>query len=346
MNRSVITFLHAGYWLLYLLIWTVVMIAIGQSPDVTQEDSLFYLGIIIGISIVPAVYSFYLFYYLLFPRFLQKRKIFDAFVSGFLVSLSSFLLAALTLRFTANLGFSCYGDSNYIAVLIVTFISFLNGGVAFVIRGFISWFDEIKVKEALQKKNHEMELALVKSQLDPHFLFNTLNNIDILMLKDAERASAYLNKLSDIMRFILFETKTTEISLSREIEYISKYVELQKIRTSNSAYVSFEVIGDPKGVKIAPLVFIPIIENAFKHTNNKKIEDAIVIKIFINDGSVSMQCENKIDPTRDAVAERNGLGHDLISKRLCLLYPNRHQLEVSHLAELYSVSLNVMYEAA
>ena len=346
MKKSATTMLHVGYWLAYLAIWAVVLVALSQSPDFEQEDMKLYMGIVLGVAIVPAIYSFYVFYFFLFSRFLKKGKIPRAFGVGLLVALSSFILTALTLRFTANMGLSCYGESNYIAILIVTFISLLNGGIAFIIRGFVTWFDEIKVKEELLKKNHEMELALVKSQLDPHFLFNTLNNIDVLMLRDAEKASNYLNKLSDIMRFILFETKSSEIPLLQEIEYINKYVELQKIRASNPNYVNYEVVGDPSGTKIAPLVFIPIIENAFKHTNNKKLENAISIKIDINGKSVHMQCDNKLDPNRSSEAKKNGLGHDLISKRLRLLYPNTHELKVINSENLYSVSLNVRYEKA
>lgn len=343
MKRSAITLLHVGYWFIYLIIWGIVLAAISQS-NFADDEIGYYLGIIVGVAIVPAVYSFYLFYHFLFPRFLQQRQLLAAFAAGLLVSLSSFLVAALTLRFTADMGWSCYGETNYIAVLIVSFISFLHGGVAFIIRGFITWFEEIKLKEELQVKNHEMELALVKSRLDPHFLFNTLNNIDILMLRDAEKASTYLKKLSDIMRFMLFETRSTEILLGTEIEYISKYVELQKIRTSNPDYVSFEVAGDPSGKTIAPLIFIPIIENAFKHTNNKKLKNAIEIKISINGKSVHMQCDNKIDPHSSSDAKSNGLGHDLISKRLHLRYPDRHNLQVKNGSESYSVSLKVMHE--
>ena len=89
----------------------------------------------------------------------------------------------------------------------MTFIGSICGSVALVIKGFITWYNEIKLKEMLKEKNFEMEMALVKSQLDPHLLFNTINNIDALILKDAVTASDYLNKLSDIMRFILYETK-------------------------------------------------------------------------------------------------------------------------------------------
>ena len=132
------------------------------------------------------------------------------------------------------------GRSTAVTVIIVmTFIGLICGIVALVIKGFITWFNEIKLKEALKEKNHEMEMALIKSQLDPHLLFNTINNIDALILKDAVAASDYLNKLSDIMRFMLYETKPDKILLSKEIEYIEKYIALQKIRTANRNYVHF-----------------------------------------------------------------------------------------------------------
>ena len=90
--------------------------------------------------------------------------------------------------------------------LVMTIIGLVSGGVALVIKGFITWYNEIKLKEVLREKNHEMEMMLIKKQFDPHLLFNTINNIDSLILRDAVLASDYLNKLSDIIRFVLYET--------------------------------------------------------------------------------------------------------------------------------------------
>ncbi len=345
MKRSLVIFLHAGYWLAYLMLAGIILVAIDQSSSIIGEAKTFYYpGIILGIAIIPAVFSFYIFYFFLFPRYLQKRKIPEAIISGIIVSLLSFLLAATTLRFSANIGWTCYGETNYVAILIVSFISFMHGVVAYILRGFITWYQEIKIKEELQKKNHEMELSSIKSQLDPHFLFNTLNNIDILIIKDPEQASDYLNKLSDIMRFMLFETKTKHIPLEKELAYIRKYVDLQKIRTANDRFVNFKISGHPATKKIAPLVFIPFIENAFKHTNNKKLEDAINIDFNINGASVRMLCTNKVDPTRNSVVESNGLGHELIIKRLHLLYPDSHKLEIKEEKNTYQVLLKIDYE--
>src|SRR6185503_21279079 len=118
-------------------------------------------------------------------------------------------------------------------------IAAIHGTIALVIRGFITWYTEIKLKEELAQRNFEMELALIKSQINPHFLFNTINNIDVLITKQPELASLYLNKLSDILRYMIYETKTEKISLATELDYIEKYLELQKIRTTNPNYVNF-----------------------------------------------------------------------------------------------------------
>ncbi|GLR18018.1 sensor histidine kinase [Portibacter lacus] len=346
MRKSAITTIHIGYWVAYLLLWLLVIGGISQSDDFTQEDTKFYAGVIVGIAIIPGIYSFYTFYFFLFPRYLSKKKITESIIVAIVIALSAWLISVVTLRFSANMALSCHAESNYFSILIAAFIALVNGVIALIIRGFITWYQEIKIKEELQQKNHEMELALLKSKLDPHFLFNTLNNIDIMMLKDPKEASGYLNGLSDIMRFMLFETKSELIPLEREIEYINKYIDLQKIRTSNDQYVTFEVIGDPTGRMIAPMVFIPFIENAFKHTNNKKIKNAIDIRIEIDKSQIKLLCENKVDPSRITSVESNGLGNELISKRLKLIYPNMHSLAVNHHDHHYNISLTLDHEPA
>jgi two-component system, LytTR family, sensor kinase len=226
-------------------------------------------------------------------------------------------------------------------IMVMTFIGIVCGVVAWVIKGFITWFNEIKLKEALKEKNYEMEMALIKSQLDPHLLFNTINNIDALILKDAVAASDYLNKLSDIIRFMLYETKPDQIPLSKEIAYIEKYIALQKIRTANSNYVHFAVSGNIGSKQIAPMIFIPFIENAFKHTNNKKLENAISINICVKAQKIEFTCENKFDAKPTVQQPGSGLGNRLIQKRLSIIYAEKHVLEVTKSNDLYRVHLTI-----
>jgi LytS/YehU family sensor histidine kinase len=169
-------------------------------------------------------------------------------------------------------------------------------------------------------------------------LFNTLNNIDVLITKNAEKASSYLNQLSDIMRFMLYETKTEKILLSKELAYVQKYIELQKIRTVNPDFVYFNVEGETTYDYIAPMVLIPLVENAFKHAINLKHGNVINIKVWVKKSIIGFECENKYQESTEK-SEHGGLGNELIKKRLELLYANRHTLEIIKKETIYKVKL-------
>jgi LytS/YehU family sensor histidine kinase len=143
---------------------------------------------------------------------------------------------------------------------------------------------------------------------------------------------------------MLYETMSDKIMLSQEIEYIEKYIALQKIRTANLNYVQFLLTGNVGNKMIAPMVFIPFIENAFKHTNNKKLENAISVHIIISNKSIQLVCENKFDSKPTFREPGSGLGNDLIQKRLKLIYPDNHVLEVNKTNELYTVNLTIANE--
>lgn len=297
----------------------------------------------------PSFISYWTYYFLLFPRYLKHKSVFLSIIHGIIISTGAALIGYILIRFSIESGYMIdmddagkHGRSTAITVITaMTLIGVVSGIVALVIKGFINWFNEKKLKEALKEKNHQMEMALVKSKLDPHLLFNTINNIDALIIKDAVEASNYLNKLSDIMRFMLYETMAEKILLSQEIEYIEKYIALQKIRTANADYVHFSVTGIVGNKMIAPMVFIPFIENAFKHTNNKKLENAIAVHIIISNKTIQLVCENKFDSKPSVRLPDSGLGNELIQKRLQLIYPEKHTLEVNKTNELYTVNLTI-----
>lgn len=344
MKRSFIILIHIGFWICYLILIIIVLaMRFGSEPNVSDARILTSIKIIAFFAFIPSLISFYGFYFFVFPKDFQKKNLFLSFICGLVISViaGSIGLQILTL----SMGGNCFDNQNEVTPLGITlfmsFIGFITGIVSLVIKGFITWFDEIKLKNSLQQRNHEMELALVKSQLDPHFMFNTINNIDVLILKDAPKASDYLNKLSEIMRFMLFETKTNSILLSKEIEYIEKYIELQKIRTSNLNYISYSVTGSPKNHIIAPMVFIPFIENAFKHTTNKKLDNAITINILISNLIIELICINKFNANSPINQENGGIGNDLIQKRLQLIYPEKHALTITNQDNVYSVKLTI-----
>lgn len=352
MKRSLVILIHIGFWLCYSLLIIIVLGVYSRSFD----SNSYYLPKISNalknlalFAIIPSVISYVVYYFLLFPGYFQRKKYFIAIVFGLFTSISTAILFYMVHRFLIESGYVIDMDNGGrngrstapLVILVMTFIGAICGVVAFVIRGFITWFEEVRLRELLREKNLEIEMALIKSQLDPHLLFNTINNIDALMLKDAIAASDYLNKLSDIMRFILYETKTEKISLSRELEYIGKYIDLQKIRTANEEYVQYAVSGNADGKLISPMVFIPFIENAFKHSSNKKVRQAIKVHVHIDDETTSLFCENRFESRSTEEKLYGGLGNQLIAKRLNLTYPNRHKLNISKSEDNYSVTLTI-----
>jgi two-component system, LytTR family, sensor kinase len=353
MKKSFIALLHIGFWTCYFILIAIMLgVYYRSSVNISNQESIILNALknLLFFAFIPSFISYWSYYFLLFPKYLQHKRISLSIIHGILISAGAALIGYILIRYSIESGYMTdmddggkHGRSTALRVIVVmTIIGLITGVVALVIKGFINWFNEKKLKEALKEKNHEMEMALIKSKLDPHLLFNTINNIDALIIKDAVEASNYLNKLSDIMRFMLYETMVDQILLSQEIEYIEKYIALQKIRTANVNYVHFSVTGNIGNKFIAPMVFIPFIENAFKHTTNKKLENAITISILIADETVKLICENKFD-SRSVVQQINsGLGNELIQKRLNLIYPGKHTLEVHKNNELYSVNLTII----
>jgi len=193
----------------------------------------------------------------------------------------------------------------------------------------------------LEKEKIATQLELLKSQINPHFLFNTLNNIDILIMEDPDRASQYLNKLSDILRFSLYDTRQETVPVEAEIENINKYIELQKIRTQNPSFAKLTVEGDLAGLSIAPMTFLPFIENAFKHSTNKKIENAVVIDIVAGKQAFHFNCKNHCAEVTKLDDNSSGLGMNLIRSRFDLLYPNRYSLETARNGDWFVVKLKI-----
>jgi two-component system, LytTR family, sensor kinase len=347
MKKSAIVFLHLGYWLMYtLLILSFILAMSSQNPKPIHKidfyQIIFYSPIFV-IGFFPGFIGFYTFYLFIFNRYLKQKKILLLFlVSIVFVIIIGPILIFLFLKMMAQ---PTPDWGSIIAMgMFVSFLSLIHGILGLIMRGFIEWYGDIKVKAELNKKNFEVELALVKSQISPHFLFNTINNIDILIEKDAVKASAYLNQLSDMMRFMLYETKTEKIPLSKEISYIEKYIALQKIRTANSDYVNFFVEGDTSTWQVEPMLFIPIIENAFKHAEDKKIKNAIEVRFKIEESKLEFVCNNAYNSYNQAKLEHSGLGNELIERRLSLLFKGQHEYAVNAEAGVYQVKL-ILYLA-
>lgn len=344
MKKAFVIFLHAGYWLMYLLllfvIFTIANIQLRKPQTLSNLISLFPL---IVLCVVPNLISFYSSYFFLFPKFLHRKKILALIIAGSFVCLISALSGGLLSILFFGFRQPVFADAKELSSLLATFflIACVHGVIALVIRGFVTWYDEIKLKEELYKRNYEMELALVKSQINPHFLFNTINNIDVLISKDAAKASSYLNKLSDILRYMVYETSAEKISLNKELSYMEKYIDLQKIRTSNPDYINFKVECNANEFMIAPMILFPFIENAFKHTEDRKKSSSIKIKVSIEKDNLVFECENSYQKQFEKKQDFKGVGNELIKRRLMLIYPDNHSLVITDDDGIYKVKLTL-----
>lgn len=345
MKKSIVILLHISYWAMYLFLVFILNMALRMNNPYDTWQNLGWPFLISPLSfgaIIPGIFGFYSAYLLIFDRYLLNKKIPQLFLSTIGLSFVSSAITQLIIYFVffgKGVNWSletCISLGTFLA-----FIAVAHSATAMVMKGFIKWFEDIKLKADLNKRNYETEIALLKSQINPHFLFNTINNIDSLISINPTSASAYLNKLSDIMRFMLFETKTEKIPLSKEIEYIEKYLDLQKIRSSNEHFVNFSIQGDPSNVYIPAMLFIPFIENAFKHVSNKKTENAIRVSLHIDKQNLNFECENQFNEQGKIGLEYNGLGNSLIKKRIKLLYPNKHKLTIISKNNLYAVKLSL-----
>ncbi|MEO6520690.1 MAG: sensor histidine kinase [Mucilaginibacter sp.] len=354
MKKSYIAIFHIVFWLPYLFqpisfIYVFSKLTSPSNATFNVRDYYLFSGLNSGISIIADAAIFYFFYFYLFPRYLNNQRIknfvYAGFIAGLIICLFN-VTASHILSGSFNLPTALSKVTNKYPLNVVNDIAIFFklmalGITGSMLRGFIAWYNDIHYKKVLENRNLQTELALLKAQINPHFLFNTLNNIDILIEKNAETASIYLKKLSDLLRFTLYESPAETIPLSREIAGIEQYIDLQKIRTSNANFVKFEVKGNIDELYIAPMIFMPFVENAFKHSTNKKVEDAIEILIDINGDEINFSCVNVFDNTQALQQPNSGLGLELINNRLNLFYQGNHQLTISKENNLFSVNLMI-----
>ncbi len=194
----------------------------------------------------------------------------------------------------------------------------------------------------LQKENIQSQLQLLKAQVHPHFLFNTLNNIYSYTQNTSPVASQLVMGLSDMLRCILYECNRPLISLNKELKMLQDFIFLEKIRYGNKLDVNIDVPKDVDEFEIAPLLLLPFVENSFKHGASQMIEQPwISLSITIDDGSMRMKLVNGKAENYKAPTESAGIGIQNVQRRLELLYPNKHTLKIQDLEEVFIVDLTL-----
>ena len=194
----------------------------------------------------------------------------------------------------------------------------------------------------LQKDNLALELNALKAQINPHFLFNTLNNIYSLALRKSDLAPEMVLKLSDMMRYVLYECNSGPVPVEREIQFIRNYIDLERIRHGEHASIRFSFESNPQDSRIEPLLLIPIVENSFKHGINAQMDKAFVdITLTVDSQKLRMNVMNSVSKNGVSKKGASGIGLDNVKKRLELIYPGKHLLKINATPEKYNVNLEL-----
>ena len=276
MKRIAIFGVHLSYWIIYLftiaVLFTVITAALENNTDanLSVNGVLTWKNIYVYNNFIAAPLGFYLFYFVLFSKINQRIKWYKILLYGIAIVLFSGLITTTMFIFIKKTNKENINILLPFFMFMTSLAALIHGFSGLFMRSFFNWFNLRKEKEQLTEQNHQIELALVTAQLNPHFLFNSLNNIDILIHKDQEKASNYLNKLSDILRYMLFDAKAEYMPFDTELHFIEKYVALHQLRAANSDYVKLTNELENTHGQVACLVFIPFIENAFKYSSNYK----------------------------------------------------------------------------
>ncbi|MBN8857781.1 MAG: sensor histidine kinase [Sphingobacteriales bacterium] len=194
---------------------------------------------------------------------------------------------------------------------------------------------------AVEKEKTGSELSYLKAQINPHFLFNTLNSIYALAIEKSDDTATAIVKLSAMMRYVLADAGNDYVPLEKEISYINDYVELQELRFGKAVPLELSVTGSPAGLKIAPLLLITFVENAFKYGLNAEDDAFIRIAIYIEDAMLKMQVYNRIVKVQQGMADGHGVGISNTKSRLDLLYPSRHELHIKNTGKDFTVLLTL-----
>lgn len=330
--KQILKFAPFIFWIILTIIKLIRIVPLLEG------EGLVYSIQTILITTPLDLITFFLFYYFIIPNVIKNNRL--------VVNIGSTILFWISYGFIWGLVYKLVGRTVNFEESVMVYKSSLGHTLlstlyAIVLRLSVDWFDNFQKQKELKKQNLKTELALLRSQINPHFLFNTLNNINSFSQNDPEKTSFAIIKLSDIMRYMLYEASEEKVLLNKEIEYIYNLIELQKLRYKENDFVSFKVEGDIHSKMIPPMLFLPFIENAFKH-GKLSVTNGIEIYIKIEKNEIFFNCSNQIKELNDTEKEQfGGVGIKNIERRLELLFPSHYRMNISEKNNVYLVELKI-----
>ncbi|MEM7103821.1 MAG: histidine kinase [Bacteroidota bacterium] len=323
---------HILFWICYILFFTALRGAqSGYFLIFTNElINSFFFGLVVYFNI-----------YYLIPNYLSQTK----FASYSILLLLTVTLVtplnvfALYLKFFSNPEYQSQVVASQLYQFILTFII---AGLSTILKIITDWVRHQRVRRELEKQTMRSELKFLKSQINPHFLFNTLNNLYALTLKKSDKAPEIVLKLSEMMRYMLYECNEKRVPLSKEVNYLKNYLDLERLRQGKNVEIGFSVNGQVSDQKIAPLMFIPFLENSFKHGLSNQISKGFVhFKLDVDHKNISMSIENSKPAMPHNNHRSGGIGLNNVRRRLDLLYPDHYRLDINDTPNVYTVNLKI-----
>src|SRR6188474_2633708 len=359
---------HIAFWLIWCLAFNILFflpsnVFRGWDPNtksiILQQWGLplFFISTLIVNSflatVVPQIALIYVLIYWLLPNYYFKRK--NPFLVGSItisVLIIFYFVAAafkyVNVIYTHILGInrnSIMYDWSFKLNLRPAILDHVSSlpivlGIALMIKFVKRWWQKQKETEFLAKEKTKAELQLLKAQVHPHFLFNTLNNIYFFTLTNSTQAPVMIKKLSGMLHYILNECNQPLVPLEKEIKMIRDYMALEKIRYAEQMQMTIDIDDNHKGKMIAPLLLIPFVENSFKHGASKMITQPWVkLYIYIENNRLHFTIRNSKPPTQEPIAAKGNIGLKNVKKRLELLYPGTHELDIVSEPDSYAVHL-------
>lgn len=333
-------------WLIHLVIWSIVFLfpfffSNRDSHTITGPDYLRFFVNVIGIVVV-----FYVNYFYLIKRFLFTKQTWQYILSNFLL----FTLLAIVSHFLMELipppEDHHRGPKPEFMVLWFFMIDYIKyifvAGLSVALKMTARWYQVEAERKELERSRGEAELQNLKSQLNPHFLFNTLNNIYSLVAISQDRAQEAVHELSRLLRYMLYDSSQPLISVEKDIDFIRNYIELMRIRLPEHIDLKTDIEIQNSNMQIAPLLFISLIENAFKHGVSNNKPSFIHLNITADSKRISCCIKNSYFPKDDQDKSGSGIGMVNLRKRLNLLYPNTHILVCEHDGDVFRSELTII----
>jgi two-component system sensor histidine kinase AlgZ len=328
--------LHTAFWAVYL---SFIIMHISSS----QTGPHIHWGRVLLASLINLLYLLslsYLNYFYLIPVFLLKNKI-GAFIAVFITSFAAFTLARIgieTLAFGGSWVLQSPATSQVIIQLVIDLFIILFIGL---LRFAFDWLDLDVRRRQLETEKLNAELKFLKAQINPHFLFNTLNNLYYLSTIKSDSAPLIISKLSEVMRYMIYDSNHAQVPLAKEIEYMQHYIALERLRVREGIPLEFEVAGRTD-ILISPLILITFLENAFKHgISNGNDHCWIKVRLDVDGTRLVYMIANSKIKTTSYLADGEGIGLKNVKRRLDLSYPGKHQLNINNREDSYSVTLTI-----